>query len=674
VLGKPGHRGFTVLLIGHDAATRAKIADAVPADYELVTVQGGEAGVRASRLCGPDVILFDLSVCELETLEALGADPLSRSVPFVVLVGEDQTIDEERWPRTVVAERVRKPVNVVELRGLIAAIVEGVPRGERLLKGDLGEASVSDVVEFVQRELEHWVLEAAGPGATKVRIKLGSSGELMGALWSFVSRLREVIGRGSDGAVTFRALEDGRISMLSLSAASENVDEADIVGEEVAARGIESLRGLRAVVADDDAGVRDYFSAVLQEVGMEVDVFANGREALASIRGRRPDIVITDIVMPEMDGWELLRALRHDVLLQDVSVVVLSWKDDFLQRLRELEAGADEYMKKELDRTQILLKISNVLSARFNIESQLASEPTFSGRVEAVGIVPLLLALSRTDGRRKLVVREAWNLFELEFDHGRLLDVAVTTTKRHTIGGRDALAILLGTRRGRFTVEPSEGVASPSLDGELANLFIEAAAPVQELVSKVDRGAIIRVARVKLRTERLGEYIELAPAEVRQVIARLVDGESPRDLILSGQFSPQELERVVLDLVRRGIIDRIEAPDPTASLAPATGDEERWAILRGKLSTPSTLSARDGGSPIPIPALQSSKPVTVSPPSTAAPAPGRTSGPWPRIVIYLLIIAAVVIGLKLLGGPSSGTDPAPPVVPAPADVDAGPTR
>jgi len=328
-----------------------------------------------------------------------------------------------------------------------------------------------------------------------------------------------------------------------------------------------------------------------------------------------------------MDGWELLRQLRHDVLLQDIPVVVLSWREDFLQRLRELDADADEYMKKELDRNQILLKISSVLAARFHIERRLADQPTFAGRVEAVGIVPLLLALSHTDGHRRLAVREAWNLFELVFSGGRLVEVRNSTSKGWTTTGTDALAVLLGTRRGRFTVSPAAPVERSDLAGDLDRLLADAAKPVQAMVAAIDRGAIVRVARVHLRRDRLAEYLELVPADVRHVIGRLGAGESPRELILSGEFSPQELERVVLDLVRRGNVERIEAPSPDAPVSPSAGDEERWAVLGGDLARPIDVSVRDED---PLLAVRSPPPSPASggPLDAPAPPPGRRRRWW----------------------------------------------
>lgn len=638
---------YTVLLIGHDLVTKEKVRDALPQNYELITAQGADAGCRAARICAPDIILFDTSNGDLKTLKTLRDDPLSGNIP-VVIVGDPDDDDSHFLDHQGLFDHVQRPVNVVELRGLMASIAEGSVHGERLLKGDLGEAKLSDVVEFVQRELDHWVLEAAGPGAHNVKIKLGDSGDLMGAVWAFVARFRELISRGSEGLVSFRALEEGRVSMLSLttSAESERLDEADIVTEHASPESIELLKGLRAVVADDDEEVRSLFTAVLSEVGMEVEAVRNGREALLAVRQRRPDVIITDIVMPVMDGWELLRRLRHDVLVRDIPVVVLSWKEDFLQRMKDLEADADAYMMKEMDRNNILLRICEVLSSRLSVEKRLLEEETLAGRVEAVGIVPLLRALIRHGGERTLVVREAWNLIEIRFANGRVVNVSNTTSGGLSSRGMTALRTLIGVRRGRFTVMPCADDSAESLGTDLAQLLSEAGKPIREMIESVDRGALVRVARVKLRDDVIREYLEVAPKEIRDLILRLSQGESPRELILSGDFAAQELERVVLDLILRGAVDRIEAPVTGAtSQVDSAGDEERWAVIGGATPSPRTPDSREEEL-VSIPTVLPPVPVDqTAPPSAATRRGGRS-----RILLYLAIVAAAALALSRLYG------------------------
>jgi CheY-like chemotaxis protein len=590
----------TVLLVESDPGLRARVRESLPPGYELVTAQAGEAGLLAARLCGPDLILFDPASGGEDTLSRLQSDPLTNAIPIIPMLGPGAPDVQTGHPALLAP--VSRPINPVELRGRIIAAVEGPGvRGEvsRVLGGDLGGATLGEVVDLVRKEIGRWVLDAAGPDADDVKIELGGSGQLMGALWSFIARLRDVASKGSRGRISFRDQDQGeRISMLTLPAAGdvEDVRESDVVGVVTIAEGIERLRGLRALVADDDPKVRWAFTTLLAEVGMEVEAVADGAEALVAAGRTRPDVVITDILMPGMDGWELIRRLRRDVLLRDVPVVVLSWKEDLLQRMRELEVDADEYMRKELDRDQVLLRIAGVLAARRQIEDRL-EEDEIAGRVEATGIVPVLQAVARVRGDARLVVRDTSNVYEVDFHEGRVVRVVTTSARGRRATGLRALSLLLGVSRGRFVVNERAEEIETNLETDLTEALLRAAAPVHVMIEQVAGGAILRVSRLELDREAIDEYLALVPHEVHSVIERLREGVTPRELILSSICGPQELEQVVLDLIRRGAVERIEAPRVTDELRPSWSFAGRGTVPGGdeRRSGPSSLPG-DGDS------------------------------------------------------------------------------
>lgn len=550
--------GSTVLLAGGDAALEAWVRDGLPAGHQLIVAPSGEAGGAVARRAAPDAILAAAGEGCHEALRALAADPLTSGIPVIVIVPDGGAADAGL--RLSGGEAICLPADPEELRRRIAGAVEGAGPGDRLLPGvgPLGQITLGELVELVEGEIEHLMLDLAGAGASGVELSLDDGGELTAALGDFVTRLRALAVAGSGGRLSFDALDDSRTSLLALAGASRAaapaaVDEAGITAEEA-----DWLRGLRVVAADDDGEVREALSAVLREAGLEVEAVANGHEALEAVRRCRPDVVITDILMPEVDGWELLRRLRRDLLLRDIPVLVLSWKEDFIERMRELGAGADDYLRKDVTPRQILLRLAGVLTARRHVAAQLASEPEFAGRVEAVGVVPLLHLVAARGADRRLAVREAWNQFEVDFRAGRPVNVTCTTSSGRFIKGLDALALLLGVARGRFAVSTHAPAGRATVEGELDDLLRRAASPVQAMVETVSGGGLVRVGRIRLREDALGEYEQIAPIEVRRVIESLAWGESPAAMILSGAFSPLDLERIVLDLIRRGLVEQVE--------------------------------------------------------------------------------------------------------------------
>jgi signal transduction histidine kinase len=112
-----------------------------------------------------------------------------------------------------------------------------------------------------------------------------------------------------------------------------------------AAPGARAAARERLLIADDNADMRDYLRRLLG-ARWEIETVANGRQALAAIRTRRPDLVITDIMMPELDGFGLVAALRGDPGLRDVPVIMLSARAGEEARIEGLQAGASDYLVK----------------------------------------------------------------------------------------------------------------------------------------------------------------------------------------------------------------------------------------------------------------------------------------------------------------------------------------
>lgn len=120
-----------------------------------------------------------------------------------------------------------------------------------------------------------------------------------------------------------------------------------------------------ALVVDGDELIRDATKTVLEGDGFRVAVAGNGQEALLSMQGFRPDIVITDIVMPEMDGLELIRWVRRELRL-DVPIMVISGGDSHLRDIYlkcAKKMGADMILSKPLSRDRLLGSVRSLLAA-----------------------------------------------------------------------------------------------------------------------------------------------------------------------------------------------------------------------------------------------------------------------------------------------------------------------
>jgi signal transduction histidine kinase len=156
------------------------------------------------------------------------------------------------------------------------------------------------------------------------------------------------------------------------SASNELLDSGvapfpEVVGE-VAANGASKTQVL---LADDNVDLRDYITRLLAQSGYDVVAVADGEAALAKVRASRPDILVTDVMMPRMDGFELLRAVREDPSLRDLPIVMLSARAGEEAKVEGLEAGVDDYLTKPFSARELLARVSaNVAMSRVRREAR----------------------------------------------------------------------------------------------------------------------------------------------------------------------------------------------------------------------------------------------------------------------------------------------------------------
>jgi PAS domain S-box-containing protein len=133
----------------------------------------------------------------------------------------------------------------------------------------------------------------------------------------------------------------------------------DIRAETVPQR--EGEKGQRILLADDNADMRDYVRRLLVQNGYQVEAVANGNTALSAARARKPDLVLTDVMMPELDGFGLLREIRADAKLADIPVILLSARAGEESCIEGVHAGADDYLIKPFRARELLARVESHL-------------------------------------------------------------------------------------------------------------------------------------------------------------------------------------------------------------------------------------------------------------------------------------------------------------------------
>ena len=114
----------------------------------------------------------------------------------------------------------------------------------------------------------------------------------------------------------------------------------------------------RILVVDDDPDIRGLLRELLDRRGFAVTEARDGQEALRTFFDQRPDLVVLDVSMPVLDGWQTLERIRE---LSDVPVVMLTAKATELEKTRGLRAGADDYVTKPFGRQELLARVEALL-------------------------------------------------------------------------------------------------------------------------------------------------------------------------------------------------------------------------------------------------------------------------------------------------------------------------
>ncbi len=122
------------------------------------------------------------------------------------------------------------------------------------------------------------------------------------------------------------------------------------------------MRPARILVADDDPVAARFVISLLEESGYEVLVASDGEHAYEIAVRLKPDLIVSDLVMPYRDGFDVVRAVREHEALADVPIVIVSMKDREEDIVRGLEMGADDYVVKPFNARELVARVRKLLS------------------------------------------------------------------------------------------------------------------------------------------------------------------------------------------------------------------------------------------------------------------------------------------------------------------------
>jgi CheY-like chemotaxis protein len=255
------------------------------------------------------------------------------------------------------------------------------------------------------------------------------------------------------------AQDPGPRSRQSVPASTRNPDALDVL------------------VVDDDPRWQKYTADPFVRRGDRVRTVADGLEALSMCIADPPDVVLTDVNMPRMDGWQLLRMIRARPNLGGVPVVFLTTLDGDEERLKGYQLGVDAYMPKPFHPDELLMRVHRVVRRRRQAaESDTAG--TLRGDLENVSAASLLsfLAVERKTGILVVVGDRVARVFLRE---GRALRVELEG-EGAALPSRDALMDILGWGSGQFEFTLERVGGADEIRAAISALVLEHARQTDE--------------------------------------------------------------------------------------------------------------------------------------------------------------------------------------------------
>jgi CheY-like chemotaxis protein len=568
----------TALVVGSERLADALALDRGGVAFEVERAQDSAVAVDLARALAPDVVVIDADrPGARELCEALASDPLTEGVPVVVVGNWARPDDAAPFVALGAARTLIKPVSPGALRRACAEASATYGRRE-VRRSPLGELSVDELGARLAEELRRGLCDATVSQGRSARFDLGEGSEVLAALWGAVARIRDVVTIQSAGSVRFAA--NGPEGALPIAPWLGDGGERRAAALNEARAGAVSLDRKVVVVADDDPTITWFLSGVLAATGAVVHEAHDGARALEIAHRVTPDLVITDVVMPVLDGFALCRALKRDLVLRDVPVILLSWKEDLLQRVRELGGGADGYLRKEASAPTIVQRVREVMLPRRTVEERLARGGEVRGRLDGLTTRTLLGLACAVRPDSTVTVRDAAFLYEVDLRGGRPVRATRTSIDGAFQRGPEALSALLGVGAGRFVVAPASTEAiSVELRGSLDEQLLPRLASARAAQRLLSGAELVLVERVELDEDRLAGYAAATPEPARSLLRTIAAGASPRALITSGQAGFRLLEDVLADAAAHGAVSAVIGAGGGDLLAAAVARE--LEIFRG---------------------------------------------------------------------------------------------
>jgi DNA-binding response OmpR family regulator len=308
----------------------------------------------------------------------------------------------------------------------------------------------------------------------------------------------------------------------------------------------------RVLVVEDDEALREILVRVIERDGYRVFQARNGLEALGIAQRERLDAVVSDLNMPQLDGWGLLRVLREEMGTSEVPIMLLSAHSESVDILKAARAGARAYLKKTGRSREMLDALSLLTRGRQQVWTALREGEDVDVELRNVGSTWLLETLAELDAQGRLELEDELGRYEVTVSGGKLVEAAAQTGSLRTIGHQALQAALTSRARGCFRFNEVHAPAGAPWVFEAVSQVLRA---LSEAAANRLKEALLSPQAWRLDPELLALYSRVASARELRLLEGLQQAPGTVDeLAHFSALSTSDVTRIVGEFMRRGIV------------------------------------------------------------------------------------------------------------------------
>jgi CheY-like chemotaxis protein len=526
--------------------------------FSVVTVNDP---LRALETCVkelPRIIVSDLMMPRMDgysIMQALRGNPLTAAIPVVFLSAAPPEAAMPRAFQHGCVGYFEKPFHPARLGQQLKDLLADLASRRNQMHGSLRRTPLDVLLQMMERERRSGVLELKTPEGKGRVVFTGGR----------VSESSYGGNRGAEGLAQLKALTEGEFKLSDLDGVQADIVELkadDIVEAKTEAPAPVAAPQQAAakhkgsiLIVDDEPDILKIMERALTMSGYDVSVATNGRLGLMKAVEVRPDIIICDIMMPEMDGWQMYHAVRADFRVNEARFIFLSAYPDLEVKLREVGVTADGYVAKGTMLGQLIQRIDALLRPRTELAKMIATGLTavYQTRIEAIGIKHALRLLNAARFSGTLRVENIWHKITAEIAFGQ--PASVEDTGMVESSGTLAFEELCAQTNGELWISPESARLPANIDVAFDKLMLEAERDLTEAEQRVVDTNLVTAQAIRLDMRVLDFYIQLVPQRILPILQAVRAGKPPKEIMATIDLPPTEIEDVLRDLVRKKIFN-----------------------------------------------------------------------------------------------------------------------